>query len=81
MSNVSGVNVLNYEDYKSRDLIVVAKIGGNHILTIKRFNPETGEELVPQVSVMDMKQLNKTRAGLVKQLVGLDKLIADLTEA
>ena len=78
MTNVSGVNISDYESDKASGLISIAKIGNAFVVSIKKFNVKTGNEEEPQVIALDIKQLELNKKNLLAQMSGLEKLIFDL---
>ena len=78
MANAAGINVATYRDRKNAGLISATKAGNAYVLTTRRFDPETGEEVNPQPTVVTIDALNEAKTALQLQITGIDALIADL---
>jgi len=78
MSNVSGINILNYGEFKASGLLSIVKVGNAFVVSVKRFNVETGNEEEPQVIAISIDQIKESRENLLLQISGLDKIISDM---
>ena len=72
------MRIKNYIERKGKSLVSVAPLGDAHAITIKRFDPDTGEETGSTVMALSLAKLQGERAVLVKELTDLNALIADL---
>ena len=73
------IDVKNYVEKKEKGLVSVAKLGNDFAISVKKFSPETGEELDPDVEGFKFKQLEKIKSGLQEAIASIDSLIADVS--
>jgi hypothetical protein len=52
--------------------------GTTHLLIAKKFDPDTGLELTPQVTALDLNALKEARQNAMKQVEEIDLIIADI---
>lgn len=72
------IDIKNYTERKEKGLLSVAKIGSGFAMTQKRFDPETGEEVVPVIAGFHMNDLEKIKAELQQGIINVDILIEDI---
>jgi len=68
----------NYPEAKKAGLVSIVKVGDAFAATVKKFSPDTGLEVSPEVVAIDVKQLEEQKKNLEGQVVILSQLIADL---
>jgi len=67
-----------YRDKKARGLIRVVRINNAYAVAERRFDPETGQEIDPEVYAISLDALQSLRLRLSDQIAILDEIIADL---
>lgn len=72
------MNIKEYKDKKALGLAEVVKAGGGYALAVKRFNPDDGVELTPEITSIDPDELNLRKGELVEAIADYDLLIADI---
>lgn len=72
------INISNFEKDKASGLVVLAKVGDAYMVSKKKFNPETGEALAPEVEALDKKDLIAKKEELGQAVKQIDVLLADL---
>ena len=68
----------NYGEAKKTGLVSIVKVGNAFAATVKKFSPDTGVEVDPEVIAIDIKQLEEQKKALASQVEVLSQLIADL---
>ncbi|MBI3990956.1 MAG: hypothetical protein HY350_02290 [Candidatus Omnitrophica bacterium] len=72
------MNWLNYDKLKVKGTVTLSKLGGAHVVTLKKFNPETGEEQLPIIEAVAITELQNVKAQLEEGLVSVNAAITDL---
>jgi len=79
------VDLLKYADLKKRGSIVLHKLGGTKdgvdgtaVLFVQKFDPSTGETLMPDMGPINLAEILATRAQFQAQVDGLNALLADM---
>uniref|UniRef100_A0A6M3IJ86 Uncharacterized protein n=1 Tax=viral metagenome TaxID=1070528 RepID=A0A6M3IJ86_9ZZZZ len=78
MTNISGINLVTYEEDKESGLLTLAKVGDAYIASIKRFDARTGTESSPQIIALDLNNIKQSKLIIATQLEQVEKLIKDL---
>ena len=78
MENISGINLVTYEEDKVSGLLTLVKVGDAYVASIKRFDARTGVEGSPQIIAIDLKNIKDSELMLAAQLEQVKKLIIDL---
>jgi len=71
-------NLSDYQIKKERKLLSLSKVRNAYAIAMKRFNPETGEQLADEVSAVGMDEVDTRIAELNKQLKEIQDFKADL---
>ncbi len=77
MNPDAGINISNYLRKKQKGLVSAIRAGSAYVLTVRRYD-ENGDEADPTPVVVNMERLESAKAALLKQVEGIDSLIADL---
>lgn len=72
------VNIKKYAEKKDKGLISLAKIGNAFVISQKRFNPESGEEVEPEVQDFKIKDLEIMKTNLEQNLADIVTFIEDI---
>lgn len=72
------VNIKKYIEKKDKGLISLAKIGNAFVISQKRFGPETGEEVDPEVQDFKIEDLEIMKKSLEQNLVDVESFIEDV---
>lgn len=72
------IDITNYFEKKEKGLLELVKAGGGYAIAIKKFNPENGDELSPEIIAVDTDELTKRREALEKEITDIDKVLADI---
>ena len=72
------IDIKNYIEQKEKELASIAKIGNDFAISIRRFNPETGEEVDPLVEGFKLKQVEDLKIGLQKAIANIEVFIEDI---
>jgi hypothetical protein len=72
------MNIQKYAEKKQKGMVEVLSVGKAHALVSKRFDPETGAELDPEIVALNKEELTKQREQLAKALASIDALLADM---
>lgn len=72
------IDVKKYIEKKEKGLASVAKIGNAFAISVKNFDPQTGEELDPGVEGFKLKQVEDLKIGLQEAIANIDALIEDI---
>ncbi len=72
------INISRFEQDKAKGLVTLAKVGDAYMVSKKKFDPETGEALTPEVESLDKKDLIVKREELSHAVKQIDILLADL---
>lgn len=71
------MNVKEYKDKKARGLAEVVKAGGGYAFAVKRFNPNDGTELDPEIISINIEELVNKKAELELEVADYTALISD----
>lgn len=71
------IDVKSYIAKKEKGLISITKVGSGFVLSAKRFNPETSEEVNPEAQGFHIKELETMKKELQEAVANIDILIAD----
>lgn len=72
------MDIQKYEEKKQKGMTQVLSVGKAFALVSKRFDPDTGVELDPEIITIDKAQLQDQRNQMAGQLASIDALLADL---
>lgn len=73
------MDISEYSKRKASGLVELVKIGSAFAVVQKKFDPNTGIELSPEIQALEIKSLQDQRAILQTQMDQVDALIADMT--
>ena len=74
------IPVEQYIAKKEQSLVEVSKMGGAFAMMVRKFSPDNGEEVAPELLALDINQVEAQKADLQAQIAALDILIADLNK-
>ena len=72
------IDIKKYIEKKDKGLISIAKIGDAFAISQKKFDPESGEEVEPEVQGFNIKDLEIMKKDLEQNLVDVGAFIADV---
>lgn len=72
------MNYKNYTQKKSDGRIELITAGGGYAMAKKRWNPETGEAMDPEITSIDVDALHQKKADLKKEIEGIETLLSDI---
>lgn len=72
------IDIKNYIERKEKGLLSTAKIGSGFVLSEKRFDPVTGEEVAPIAAGFHLNDLEKMKTELQKRVIDADAMIQDI---
>ena len=72
------MDILKYQDQKKAGFVDVKRYGAEFAITARRFDPATGEEVAPEVGVMNRASIVAQRDAAQAQVDGLNALLADM---
>ncbi len=77
------MNIKTYRERKNRGLIKIIETkvieeADGHAFSIKRFNPETGDELEPEIESINLDELTRQKTDAQMQVVEYIALINDI---
>jgi hypothetical protein len=75
-----GFDIDKYPDYADRGLVQISQVGdsGMFILSARRFDPETGEELPKAIIELKRADLAQQSERLLQSAKNLQLLVADI---
>lgn len=73
--------IKNYKELKAKGLITLHKDDTYFYYALKQWNAKTGEQIAPEVEVIDVEELNVEKVRLNKQIIDIDELTSDLEKA
>jgi hypothetical protein len=71
------MEVGKYKELKEKGLIKLAKIGNSYAYEKKKFDPDTGAAVSPEVAALDLKWLEQQKETLLSQVTNIDEIIKD----
>jgi len=71
-------DIKNYLDKKAKGLATLIKIMGGYAIAFRKFNPENGSELEPEIRAISVDELNKQKADLQAQIQDIDAVLVDI---
>ena len=72
------IDVKSYLQKKEKGLAEVVKAGGGYAIAFKKFSPEDGSQLEPEIQAISVDELNKQKADLQAQIKDIDAVLADI---
>lgn len=74
------LDIKNYIEKKEKKLIAITKVGSGFVLSAKRFDTETGQEVAPVAAGFHVKDIEKIKTELEQAIANADVLIADINK-
>lgn len=75
------MDIQKYVEKKEKGMVEVISVGNASALVSKRFDPETGAELDPEIVSLNKDDLTKQREQLANALASVDALLADMDKS
>jgi hypothetical protein len=72
------IQIKRYKELKESGKLTIEKVGSAYSLTRKRFDTETGEELMPEQIAVDLDELKAQAAEFRASALIIDEFISDL---
>jgi Sec-independent protein translocase protein TatA len=72
------MDIKNYLDKKAKKLATIIKIMGGYAIAFKKFNPEDGSQLEPEIQTISVDELNKQKEDLQEQIKDIDAILSDI---
>ena len=72
------IDAKKYLEKKEKGLVSLAKVGNAHVLSWRRFDPETGKEVDSIVEAIDNESLKKLKKEASSLLAGIESMIKDV---
>jgi hypothetical protein len=72
------MDLTTYATVKTAGKAALAKLNDAYVLSVKQFDPSTGEPKAPQVQSVDKAKVQTQIATLQGQMASLNLLLADL---
>lgn len=72
---------MDYKDYaekKADGRIELITAGGGYALASKRWNPENGDLIEPEIVAVDVEALHKKKIELQTEIEQIDQLLSDI---
>lgn len=69
-----------YDEVKKDGGVQLQKVGANAVVFIRKFHPNTGKEIQPDMGPVDVQAILKQRENQAKILDGIDSFLADVKE-
>jgi len=66
-----------YIEKKLKGLVQVSKTGDAYVMSVRRFNSDTGDEETPVLVAIDVQSLELSKAALQRQISDIDELLTD----
>lgn len=67
-----------YIEKKAKGLAEVVTAGGGYAFAFKKFDPETGEQALPEIQAVGLDELNTAKTNLQNQITDIEAVIADI---
>ena len=72
------MNVKEYKDKKAKGLAEIVKAGGGYAYATKRFSPDDGSELDPEIESVNAERIEEEKAELLAKVSDCELVIADI---
>lgn len=72
---------MDYKDYiqkKSDGRIELITAGGGYAIARKRWNPENGEAIDPEITSIDVDALHQKKADLEEEIEEIETMLSDI---
>lgn len=66
-----------YSELKAEGIVTISKVGNDHILTVKKYSQNTGVETLPEMTRLDIRDLQGRKVSLQQEIDAIDVMIAD----
>lgn len=70
----------NFLEKKTSGNAEIIKAGGGHAIAVKKFDVDTGEPTTPEITAIDLEQLNEEKAELQSKIADIDAIINEINE-
>lgn len=74
------MDIQQYRKLKAAGLVKLVRVGNSHAYELRRFDPNFGNELDPEIGAISRADLEKKLAELQVQMDSIKELMADLPE-
>jgi hypothetical protein len=74
------MDLTTYSTKKDTGQVVIAKLNDAYVLSVKKFDPDTGQATDPQIQAVDMDQVEAQITNLQAKIDALNTLLADLRD-
>lgn len=68
----------NYRELKSIGNVEIITVGGGYAVATKKWDPNTGESITPEIVAIDQKSLTKNKATLLEEIADIETMEADI---
>jgi hypothetical protein len=75
---IAGLNVVDLMDRKTKGTVTIVKVGDAHAVSSKKFDPNTGEALTPEIVALDLDKVRAERDALKAQVAAIDLFITEV---
>lgn len=72
------MDLIRYKEKKQKGLISLIKQDDVYLMSIKRFDSETGERIDDEIIPIDIGGIKEMREHLQKQIEAIDELLKDI---
>lgn len=72
------MNIKEYKNKKAKGLAEIVKAGGGYAYAVKRFSPDDGTGLDPEITSINLKEIAKRKSKLQDEISDCDLVVADI---
>jgi len=72
------IDYQRYDEVKKDGGVTLQKHGANAVCFMRKFHPNTGVEVLPDMGPVDVQGVLKQREAQAKVLAGIDSFLADV---
>ena len=72
------IDFLRYDELKKNGGLTLQAVGAQAVVFVRKFHPNTGKELLPDMGPIDVQATLKQRENQAKVLAGIDAMLSDI---
>ena len=70
----------NYLEKKASGNAEIIKAGGGNAIAVKKFDVDTGAPVAPEITAIDLAELQKEKAELQEKINNINAIIAEINK-
>ena len=72
--------IKDFKKLQASGKVFITKVGNAFVVSVRRFDPATGEETTPSVYAFDVESVEKIKTSAVELIENIDYALAEITK-